>query len=253
MSNSPVTTEARGDVALLTLARPPANALDLNLLLALGRAVTEAQDARAIVLTGSERFFSAGLDLAYVLTLDEPQALTFAEAFDDTMTTLFAAPGPLVAALSGHTVAGGAVIAAAADFRLMAEGPARIGLPEIKVGVPFPASALEIVRHAWAGPHLARLLFRGDTVDAAEALALGLIDDVVAPNALVDHAVALAGTLAAAPRATYAATKRGLRAPGLARIQAARAAGPDPVWEVWRSPEVRAAIAAYGASVLRRK
>ncbi len=253
MTLSLVLTEARGDVAILTLSRPPANALDLELLLALGRAVTEAESARAIVLTGSERFFSAGLDLAYVLSLDDAQGLAFAQAFDDVMATLFAAPGPLIAALSGHAVAGGAVIAAAADFRLMAAGPSRIGLPEIKVGVPFPVSALEIVRQAWGGPHLARLLFRGDTVDAAEALSLGLVDELVEPAELLDKALALANSLAAAPRASFSATKRVLRAPGLARIHAARAAGPDLVWEVWRSPEVRAAIAAYGASVLRRK
>lgn len=253
MTTSPLHVVARGEIALATVSRPPANAIDHELLAAIVAALPDLRAARAVVLTGAGRFFSAGLDLSYVLELDLPAAAAFAEAFDDAMTGLFALECPVVAALNGHAVAGGGVIAASADARVMADGDARIGLPELKVGVPFPASALEIVRTAWGGPHLAMLLGRGLTYRPAEALTMHLVDEVVASADVVARAEALAMELGAAPKSSYAHVKRALRAEPLARMQAARRSGPDAAWSVWRQPEVLAAIRAYRDRVLVKR
>jgi enoyl-CoA hydratase len=244
---------ARGDVAVATLDRPPANAIDHDLLSAIIAALPDLRAARAVVLTGGGRFFSAGLDLTYVLELDEPTAAAFAESFDDAMTGLFALENPVVAAVNGHAVAGGGIIAASADARIMADGDGQIGLPEIRVGVPFPSSALEIVRAAWGGPHLTMMLERGLTYRPAEALAMNLVNELAPAAETLDRAVALAAELARAPSASFACLKRSLRREGLARIVAARKDGPDAAWDVWRTPEVVGAIRAYQTRVLARK
>jgi len=176
----------------------------------------------------------------------------FTTHFDAGFTALFALPKPVVAAVNGHAVAGGAVLAATADFRLMAAGPGRIGLTEILVGVPFPVTIMEIVRSAWAGPHLPELLYHGRTYSPEEAVGRRLIDEVVPADEVMSRAIALAGTLAGRAPAAFAPTKRALRAEALARMEASIRAG-DPVWDVWRAPETHAAVAEYRARTLGAK
>ena len=156
----------------------------------------------------------------------------------------------MVAAVNGHAIAGGAVLAATADFRLAAEGESRIGLTEIQVGVPFPTSALEVVRFSCAGPYLAELLFHGRTYSPGDARMRRLVDEVVPAAELLPRALALAGELAATALVSFVASKRALRAESLARIAAARAGGEDPVWAAWRAPETRAAIEAFAARAI---
>jgi enoyl-CoA hydratase len=249
----------QGTTALLVLDRPPANALNHAVLTELHEALGKlaSSDARALVITGKDhgpkRFFSAGLDLFEVFSYGEAQAEAFSKTFDDAFVALFSLPMPVVAALNGHAVAGGAVIAAAADFRLMSDGDAQLGLSEIKVGVPFPTSAFEIVRSAWDGPHFAELLYRGRNYRPPEALARHLVDEVVPAAELVERALELAGELGAHPRLAYASNKRALRREPLARIAAARQGGQDPVWSEWRTPEVLAIVESYRASVGKKR
>src|SRR4029077_13032439 len=136
-----------------TIDRPPANALNRDffaeLVALLGR-LEAAADVRAVVMTGTGRFSSAGLDLFEVFGYPPGDFTDFTARFDAGFAALFGFPKPVVAAVNGHAVAGGAVLAAAADVRLMAEGDGRVGLTEIQVGVPFPAAILEIVRSACA-------------------------------------------------------------------------------------------------------
>lgn len=252
----PLSLERRGPVAILTLDNPPANALGTPVLEALAAAVVElaADDSRALVLTGAGRFFSAGLDLFEVARLvTSPDAEGFAARFDDLVTGLFALEKPVVAAVNGHAIAGGAVLAATADFRLVADGDFKLGLTEIQVGVSFPTSALEAVRFACAGRHLPEILFRGLTYRPAEAVARGLADEVVPAGELVDRAVALAGELAAHRPVAFASSKRALRADHLARIRASRTGGIDPIWRTWQTPDALAAMAAFRDRILRSK
>jgi enoyl-CoA hydratase len=213
----------------------------------------KAPEVRALVITGQGRFFSAGLDLFEVFAYPPEQAAAFPVVFDEVVTGLFALEIPVVAAVNGHAVAGGAVLAATADFRLLCEGESQLGLSEIRVGVPFPASALEVVRSAWSGPHLADLLYRGRNFRPAEALAAHLVDELVPADSLLERALALAEELGSRVPAAFAATKRALRQEALARIAAVGGPGQDPVWTQWRSPEILAAVESYRLSLAKKR
>ena len=168
-------------IAVLTLARPPVNALDVELCTAVAEGLRgpRVDGARAVVLTGAGRVFSAGVDLRSVVSggVEYPRRLL--PALTDMFRMAFTLPVPLVAAVNGHAIAGGCVLAACADVVLMSEG--RIGLPEVRVGVPFPRAAIEVVRHAVGDVGARRLMLGAETVvPAAEAVALGLVGRVVA-------------------------------------------------------------------------
>jgi enoyl-CoA hydratase len=243
-----------GHVAVVTLDRPPANALNRaffdELIALLDR--LRAPDVGAVVITGTGRFFSAGLDLFEVFAYPPREFDEFTRRFDAGFGALFAFPKPVVAAVNGHAIAGGTVLAAAADFRLVADGEGRMGLTEILLGVPFPVSVLEIVRYACAGPALPELLYHGRTYPPRDALARHLADDVVPAAELLARARALAEDLAGRPRAAFEQTKGGLRADALRRLESARRDG-DPAWDVWRAAETRAAVDAYRARTLGAK
>ena len=241
-------------VAVVTVDRPPANALNRDffdeLLAALDRLA--APDVRAVVVTGTGRFFSAGLDLFEVFGYPPAGFDAFTARFDAGFTRLFGFPKPVVAAVNGHAIAGGAVLAAAADIRLVADGEGRMGLTEILLGVPFPVSVLEIVRFACAGPHFAELLYHGRTYPPADAVARRLADELVPAGDLMSRALAAAEELASRPPAAFAATKAGLRSDALRRLEAA-VSGGDPTWDVWRTAETHAAVDAYRQRTLRKK
>ena len=244
-----VVREDRGPVTILRLAHGRANALDPEVLRALGDAVAAAA-ARAVVLTGDGAMFSAGVDLKRLAAggPDYPGALL--PALADCFARLFYHPRPVVAAVNGHAIAGGCVLACAADRRLAARGVARIGVTELLVGVPFPAIALEIMRSV-AGPgHFAEMVYGGRTVSVDEAARRRLVDEVVEPAALVDAAVAEAQTLAAIPPATFALTKAQARQPTRDFLAVHAARIDREVARCWRAPEAQAAIRRYVAATL---
>jgi enoyl-CoA hydratase len=244
-----------GRIAIVTLDRPPANALGrpaFEELIGLCDRLRTTAEVRAVVLTGTGRFFSAGLDLFEVFAYPPDGFDLFTARFDEAFAALFRFPKPVVAAVNGHAIAGGAVLAAAADLRVIAEGEGRIGLTEIQVGVPFPVSVMEIVRFACAGPALPELLYHGRTYPPQEACARRLGDELVASERLIERAVERAGELAARDPIAFERVKIGLRAPALREIDAARAAG-DPMWDVWRSPRTREAVEAYRTRTLGKR
>ena len=99
---------------------------------------------------------------------------TFLPAMNQAFEALFAFPKPVVAAVNGHAIAGGCIMACCADYRIMAREPGRIGIPELLVGVPFPVVPLEIVRFATPPQHLQALIYRGLTLTADDALRVRL-------------------------------------------------------------------------------
>src|SRR4051794_27587744 len=143
--------ERTSDDGILTLrlAHGKASALDVELLDALLRELDgAAEQARALLLTGTGSIFSAGVDLFRLTRDGSDYVRRFLPLLSRCLRALFAFPRPVVAAVNGHAIAGGCILALASDIRLMAEGGGRIGVPELLVGVPFPAAALEIVRFA---------------------------------------------------------------------------------------------------------
>jgi len=178
---------------------------------------------------------------------------SYAQEFLPALTAAFMAvfdhPGPVVAAINGHAIAGGCVLAAACDLRLMSQGT--IGLTELRVGVPFPPSAIEIMRHA-AGPAAGRLALAAPLLGPEEARSIGLVHQVAAPEGLLDLAVSQARAMAQVPAEAFALTKRQLRQSVRDRI-AARAADESAVLAAWSSAATRQAIEGYLDTLRQRK
>jgi enoyl-CoA hydratase len=243
----------RGRVAVLQMTHGKANAIDLEFcrgLTAQVHACTQSS-AGALVITGQGRMFSAGVDLPRLLAGGAAYVHEFLPAMNHAFETLFAFSKPLVVAVNGHAVAGGCVIACCADYRMMAREAGRIGVPELLVGVPFPAAPLEIVRFATPPQHLQTLVYRGLTVPAEEALRYGLIDAVADPDRLLDEAVSIAEGLAAVPFEAFHLTKRLLREPALRQMRSAGLADAL-VQDAWAGEVVQSAVREYVARTLKR-
>ena len=237
--------EDRDGIAVLRIEHGKANILDLELCDAVGRAFEEAGDARAVVLTGTGRIFSAGVDLFRVLEGGRSYIDAFVPAMCRAFERIFVHPAPVVTAANGHAIAGGCLLVAAADLRLMAHGAARIGIPELQVGVPFPPIALEIMRFATPPQHFQSIVYRADTHEPSAALELGLLDEIVAPDTLLDRALAAAERLASVHRETFAITKRELRRPAVVRVRALEQTVAREVHERWLEPETLERIRDY--------
>ena len=247
--------EDRGPIAVLRLAHGKASALDTELLEALDRCLRELDEARpeAVVLTGTGSIFSAGVDLLRVLDGGTGYLAGFLPLLARAVRRLFAFPRPVVAAVNGHAIAGGCILACACDLRIMAAGEGRIGVPELRVGVPFPVAQLEVLRFAVPPQHLQKLAYTGRTYGAAEALEWGLVDEVVAPDRLLERALEAAGQLAAIPGASFELTKAQLRRPTLERIDALHDELEPRVAAQWASPGVQEHLRDYVDRTLRKQ
>lgn len=231
-----------GDVAVVRIEHGKVNALDVELLRAISTTMAELDGAGAIVLTGAGRAFSAGVDLRRIVEEGPAYAEEFLPALSDAFLSVFDCPRPVVAAINGHAIAGGCVLAAACDLRLMTGGT--IGLTELLVGVQFPTVALEISRYAF-GARAGRLALTGQTFDTTDALRMGLIDDIVPADDLVPEAIRRAGALANVPPAVYAATKEQLHRSTRRDIDERRVADDQATTEVWTSASAMAGIQAF--------
>ncbi|MCO1659176.1 enoyl-CoA hydratase/isomerase family protein [Pseudonocardia humida] len=242
-------------VAVLRLAHGPVNAMDLELCEAIADAfgALAADPAVAVVLTGAGRSFSAGVDLRRLLDGGEEYVRRFLPALDAALRTPFELGKPVVAAVNGHAIAGGAVLAAAADRVLMTDGPGRVGIPEIVVGVPFPRVPIEVVRHAVGDQVARRLVIGAKTHAAADAVGFGLVDEIVPAGDLLDRAVAEARALATGvPPDTFAMTKAQLRREHVERMDGYADEAPG-VAELWVRRVTDGWTAAYLAAATGRK
>lgn len=241
-----ITTETRGGVTVVRMAHGKVNAFDPEFMSGLAAQfdALEKADTAAVVLTGAGRVFSAGVDLRRLVDGGADYVKTLLPRLGGAFSAAFAFPKPLVAAVNGHAIAGGCVLACACDYRVMADGAGRIGTPELSVGVPFPGMALEILRLAVPAHRLQALVYRGLTCAPDEAVANGLVDELAAPEAVVDRAVEVAARLGALPPASFALTKRMIREPSRNRVRGLQAVD-EAVAEAWASPPVQEAVRAY--------
>jgi len=199
-------------VAVVRLAHGKVNALDLELLYAITDTFTEldAGPARAVVLTGAGRAFSAGVDLWRIIDGGAEYGRSFLPALTAAFLAVYRTGKPVVAAVNGHAIAGGAVLACACDRRLMAAGGGRIGVTELAVGVPFPQAAIDILRSVLGDRRTREVVFAAEAYPAGAAGRF--VDEVVQPDELLPAAIATANRLATAiPPDTYRFTKAQLR------------------------------------------
>jgi enoyl-CoA hydratase len=242
-------------ILTLRLAHGKASALDLELIEALALAFAEANaadDVNAVILTGTGSIFSAGVDLFRMTDQGRAYTEQFVPALSRMVLDLFSFPKPLVVAANGHAIAGGCILTLAADYRLMASGNGRIGMPELLVGVPFPAAILEVVRFCVPPQHLQSLVYTGRTVQPDDALRFGFVDEVVAPDALLTRAGEIARHLAALPPKLFAMTKHQLRDKAISRAKHYAHELDDDVREIWSEPETHERIRAYLAKTVRK-
>lgn len=222
-------------VGVVRLAHGKVNALDLELCRAIEQAMRDLDDpegpVRAMVVTGAGRAFSAGVDLKRVVDGGAAYVEEFLPALAGAFRSVFDLGKPVVAAVNGHAIAGGCVLAAACDHRIMASGIGTIGVPELRVGVPFPYPALEIMRFTLGPVGARQVIFDGANHEPEAALARGLVDDLGDPDVLLDQAAAVAGRMAdEIPADTFRYTKAQLRREVNERLD--RTAEPATV-ELW--------------------
>jgi enoyl-CoA hydratase len=234
MTDDVVRLDARDDVSILRFDRPPVNAIDISVVRALAAAlerVAELPAHRPLVVTGTGRCFSAGLDLKRVPRYDAAEQRQMLEIVNRTVAALYGSPRPVVAAMNGHALAAGLVLALACDYRVVTSDRCKLGLPEVTAGVPYPAAPMRIVR-AEIPPHAARVLvLTGRALAPPDALALGVVDEVVAPDRVLGRAIEIARELGASP--DYGRIKTQLRAEVIADLQHVVAENDDPMLAGW--------------------
>jgi enoyl-CoA hydratase/carnithine racemase len=237
-----ITCTDTGAIRQLVLNAPPVNALRPERLMGLAEVIEAAQAAehiRAIVLSSALRVFSAGLDLKEAVEFDQVQQDAVVEGLNIAFLRLFACSKPVIVAANGAAIAGGLFFVLAADHRVVSPR-AVFGLAEVRVGVDFPVGPMEIARAMLAPNDLRRLMMRGQPITAEQALAMGLIDQLVPEEMLIDTAMQDAREFAAIPPAAYAAVKRQIRGETIARITAHMADSRD----AWFTAETRGAMTA---------
>jgi enoyl-CoA hydratase len=240
-------------VRVLRMCHGKANALDLEFAQALSRAFkAEARESAPLVITGTGRIFSAGVDLPRLLREGDAYIPGFLEAMNDCFLRLFELEKPVVAAINGHAIAGGCIFSSACDVAIMVDEGATIGVPELAVGVPFPPLPLEIMRHAIGTTGAQRLAISCENLNSQAALQAGLAHRLVKADRLLPEAIAEAQRLGKVPPRTFALVKRQLRTPAMQAVQALAAHNKEVATE-WRSPEVKAAIQRFIDKTLKSR
>lgn len=205
--------EADG-VATLTLTRGKVNALNGDVVGEL-RTVLEAlehnREVRAVVLTGSGGFFSFGFDVPEFLAYSKEQFTDYATQFTALYTYMFAYPKPIVAAINGHAIAGGCMLALACDCRVMATGKAKISLNEIRFGSSVFAGSIEMLRFWVGSANATEILVSGEMYTAEEAQGLGLVEEVAVEEAVLEAAHEIASELGSKHLPAFAGIKSLLR------------------------------------------
>ena len=238
----------------LRLANPPVNALNPELLRVLHAAIKAAPEdgARGLILSGRAGIFSAGLDVPSLLKLDRESV---AQAWRDLFGicgALATSPIPTVAALTGHSPAGGAVMALFCDYRIMARGDFKIGLNEVQVGLAVP-DAIQFALRRLVGPHRAeRLLVSGTMLESEAALEVGFVDELADVDDVVARALLWLSQLLKCPPKAQAETRRLARA-DLAALYADPATLPiESFLDGWFDPEAQQVLHALVAKLKSR-
>jgi enoyl-CoA hydratase len=241
-------------IAVLTMSHGKVNALDIEFCDALAARFAELgkSDAKAVVLTGQGKVFSAGVNLVRLSEGGTDYIRQFLPVLHRLYDAVFFHPKPVIAAINGHAIAGGAVLACCADRRVMARESGRIGVTEILVGVPFPALAFEIVRFAVPPRYVAEFTLSGATYATDAALQRGWTDALAEPDKLLADALVVARELAMLSPSAFAQTKLQIRQLVVERLQRSGEATDKAVTEIWTAPATLTYIRDYVARTLKK-
>jgi enoyl-CoA hydratase/carnithine racemase len=235
----------------IQLARPPVNALNVELVRALHAAIDEAvrDNVRGIVLSGAQGLFSAGVDVPALLACDRAGVREYWREFFALCATLAHCPVPMVAAITGHSPAGGAVLALFCDYRVMASGPFRIGLNEVQVGLIVPESIQLALRRIVGTYRAERLLVAGAMIESDAALACGFVDELTGVDQVTTRALHWLGELLALPSNAMLTTRRLARADLASAYADVDALPLDEFVDAFFHPETQAVLQALVAKL----
>lgn len=233
-------------VTEIQLARPPVNALNLDLLRALQQALADAvrEEARGVLLSGAQGMFSAGVDVPALLMRDRAGVREFWHEFFVTCAALANLPIPVAAAITGHSPAGGAVLSLFCDYRVMAQGPYRIGLNEVQVGLIAPDCIQMAVRRVVGSYRAERLLVSGALIEAEQALAFGFVDELVAVDQVSTRALYWLNETLALPSHAMLGTRQIARADLTATFADVDALPIDTFVDAFYHPQTQATLQA---------
>lgn len=242
-------TISHGPILELNMNRPPANALSSEMIAALRAGVAEATagEAQAVVISGQPGMFSAGLDVPALLRQDRDGIFQAWTDFFALLETVARSPVPVVAAITGHSPAGGAVITLFCDYRVMAEGSFKIGLNEVEVGVTLPSLLFDALTRQVGPREAERLGVAGMLISGDEAHRVGLVDELAPIADVVPRALARCEQLLALPPATMTATRQVARRSLLALFDELTEATLDGVVDNWFTEETQQALRALVA------
>jgi enoyl-CoA hydratase/carnithine racemase len=240
-----VKVEIGGGIATIALSRGKVNAINRTVVDELRQCLETLsgdRDLKAVVLTGRGKFFSFGFDVTEFLSFSKSEFTSYLTAFTDLYTYLFTYPKPVVAALNGHTIAGGCMLALACDYRLMVAGKAKISLNEITFGASVFAGSTEMLRFLIGSAKTTDVLYSGGMYSAEEALDLGLVQAVSNGDQLIDRARRIAADLAAKPAPAFTSIKSLIRKPIADEMIRREAASIGEFVEIWYTAETWAKI-----------
>jgi enoyl-CoA hydratase/carnithine racemase len=232
-------------IAVLSMNRGKSNAINAEMVTELHQMVRNIENDDSIaglILTGKDGFFSAGLDLIELYNYDEETIKKFWIDFLDLITTLVSFKKPMIAAISGHSPAGGCVLALCCDYRIMAEGKFIIGLNEVPIGIIIPESIFHLYSF-WLGQANAyRFLLEGKLMHTQQALSTGLIDEVVNPESILHAAERKMLTYIQLERNAWQQSKKNMRAELLKKVSADPTEMISPMLAQWWSASTRSIL-----------
>jgi len=203
-----VLSEIKKDIAVLALNNGTSNSIDADLVRDMSAALDEIRnEARGMVLCGGAKFFSIGLDLPSLIKFDRVEMSDFWYKFNHLILDLYTIPLPTVCVMTGHAVAGGNILALTCDYRFAGNETKKIGLNEIKLGVPVPYLADMLLRQIISERSATEMLYSGDFISFAEAQKIGLVDEIFPTDTVVRKAWEKAAALSASGTQAFSAIK----------------------------------------------
>jgi len=229
-------------IATVRINRPKVNALNERLIDELSGAFRDMSgdtETKAVVLTGEGSFFSFGFDIPELIDYEKGSFHKFVSKFSMLVRDVFMYPKPVTAALNGHTVAGGCILAIACDLRVMSQGKAKIALNELTFGSTVFTSIVEMLRYTVGSANAQRLLYSGKMNTAEEALALGLVDEIRPAEEVLEAATNFASGLSSLNADAFRSVKKLLRKTAYERMQAEEGRAVSEFVDIWYSQETR--------------
>jgi len=246
---------AREGYSILQFDRGKSNPMNLTMFEELRQAINELREdaaVKGVIITGKEHFFSAGLDLPEIMTYDRDKTRAFWQSFMDLVAGLVAFPKPLISAVTGHSPAGGCIVAIACDYRIMAGGNYKIGLNEIPVGLVVPKHIFDLYAF-WLGKHRAyQFLMEGRLMNPQEASDAGLIDVVVPADQVLESAERKLAQYLKFDSNTWSATKLNLRKELIDSVSNVDEALMDKIIDHWYQPGTQAILNGF-VEMLKKK